>query len=156
ESAVATVPTPMACRRPRSRSGRRVPTMNISIAKPTADRNSSGGAFWRTSRRPVWPITMPAAISPTTTGTASRVALDSSGPTRPAATMSVRIPNVTGTLTQMPEIATPADVDVVRQAKIDLAACFRAAAMHGFNEGIDKHFSLAVPGRHGLLLSDEL
>jgi ribulose-5-phosphate 4-epimerase/fuculose-1-phosphate aldolase len=52
----------------------------------------------------------------------------------------------------MTEIATPADVDVVRQAKIDLAACFRAAAMHGFNEGIDNHFSLAVPGRDDLFL----
>src|SRR4051794_19568520 len=39
------------------------------------------------------------------------------------------------------------DVDVIRQAKIDLAASFRAAALHGFNEGIDNHFSLAVPGR---------
>ena len=38
------------------------------------------------------------------------------------------------------------DVDVIRQAKIDLAASFRAAALHGFNEGIDNHFSLAVPG----------
>src|SRR6185503_19754898 len=44
------------------------------------------------------------------------------------------------------------DVDVIRQAKIDLAACFRAAAMHGFNEGIDNHFSLAVPGRDDLFL----
>ena len=39
------------------------------------------------------------------------------------------------------------DIDVITQAKIDLAAAFRAAAMHGYNEGIDNHFSLAVPGR---------
>ena len=39
------------------------------------------------------------------------------------------------------------DIDIVTQAKIDLAAAFRAAAMHGYNEGIDNHFSLAVPGR---------
>jgi ribulose-5-phosphate 4-epimerase/fuculose-1-phosphate aldolase len=44
------------------------------------------------------------------------------------------------------------DVDVIRQAKIDLAASFRAAAFHGFNEGIDNHFSLAVPGRDDLFL----
>src|SRR6476620_11348589 len=44
------------------------------------------------------------------------------------------------------------DVDVIRQAKIDLAASFRAAALHGFNEGIDNHFSLAVPGRDDLFL----
>ena len=47
----------------------------------------------------------------------------------------------------MTEIATPPKIDIVKQAKIDLAACFRAAALHGFNEGIDNHFRLAVPGR---------
>lgn len=31
-------------------------------------------------------------------------------------------------------------------AKIDLAAALRAAALHGYGEGIDNHFSLAVPG----------
>ena len=98
------------------------------------------------------PSSTPAAISPTTTGTASRVALASSGPTRPQATISVRIPNVTGTLNQMTEIATPPGIDIVKQAKIDLAACFRAAALYGFNEGIDNHFSLAVPGRDDLFL----
>ncbi len=39
------------------------------------------------------------------------------------------------------------DVETIRQAKVDLAASFRAAALHGYNEGIDNHFSLAVPGR---------
>ena len=38
-------------------------------------------------------------------------------------------------------------VEVLRQAKVDLAAALRAAALYGFNEGIDNHFSLVVPGR---------
>lgn len=35
---------------------------------------------------------------------------------------------------------------VVTEARIELAAALRAAALHGFNEGIDNHFSLVVPG----------
>ena len=42
--------------------------------------------------------------------------------------------------------------DVVVAAKRQLAAAFRAAAYHGFNEGIDNHFSLAVPGSDDLFL----
>ena len=42
--------------------------------------------------------------------------------------------------------------DVVLQAKHELAAAFRAAAFYGFNEGIDNHFSLAVPGTDDLFL----
>jgi ribulose-5-phosphate 4-epimerase/fuculose-1-phosphate aldolase len=42
--------------------------------------------------------------------------------------------------------------DVVLGAKRELAAAFRAAAYHGFNEGIDNHFSLAVPGHDDLFL----
>jgi ribulose-5-phosphate 4-epimerase/fuculose-1-phosphate aldolase len=44
---------------------------------------------------------------------------------------------------------TPAEtsVDVIHQAKVDLAAALRAAALYGYNEGVDNHFSLAVPGR---------
>jgi ribulose-5-phosphate 4-epimerase/fuculose-1-phosphate aldolase len=42
--------------------------------------------------------------------------------------------------------------DVVLSAKRELAAAFRAAAFHGFNEGIDNHFSLAVPGHDDLFL----
>jgi ribulose-5-phosphate 4-epimerase/fuculose-1-phosphate aldolase len=45
-----------------------------------------------------------------------------------------------------------AESELVRQAKVDLAAAFRAAAVHGYNEGIDNHFSLAVPGRDDLFL----
>ena len=37
-------------------------------------------------------------------------------------------------------------VEVLRQAKVDLAAALRAAALYGYNEGIDNHFSYAVPG----------
>jgi ribulose-5-phosphate 4-epimerase/fuculose-1-phosphate aldolase len=40
----------------------------------------------------------------------------------------------------------------IAAARVDLAASFRAAALHGFNEGIDNHFSLAVPGRDDLFL----
>lgn len=36
--------------------------------------------------------------------------------------------------------------DVVRSAKQDLAACFRAAAQNGFSEGICNHFSAMLPG----------
>ena len=36
---------------------------------------------------------------------------------------------------------------VERQARIDLAACLRLAVMNGFHEGIDNHFTLAVPGK---------
>jgi ribulose-5-phosphate 4-epimerase/fuculose-1-phosphate aldolase len=42
--------------------------------------------------------------------------------------------------------------DVVVAAKRELAAAFRAAAYHGFHEGIDNHFSLAVPGHDDLFL----
>jgi ribulose-5-phosphate 4-epimerase/fuculose-1-phosphate aldolase len=42
--------------------------------------------------------------------------------------------------------------DVVAAAKRELAAAFRAAAYYGFNEGIDNHLSLAVPGHDDLFL----
>jgi ribulose-5-phosphate 4-epimerase/fuculose-1-phosphate aldolase len=47
---------------------------------------------------------------------------------------------------------TPSGTDLVLQAKVALAAAFRAAALHGYNEGIDNHFSYAVPGRDDLFL----
>jgi ribulose-5-phosphate 4-epimerase/fuculose-1-phosphate aldolase len=47
---------------------------------------------------------------------------------------------------------TTPDADLITQAKVELAAAFRAAALHGFNEGIDNHLSLAVPGRDDLFL----
>jgi ribulose-5-phosphate 4-epimerase/fuculose-1-phosphate aldolase len=43
-------------------------------------------------------------------------------------------------------------VDVLQKAKVDLAAALRAAALHGFNEGIDNHFSYAVPGSDDIFL----
>jgi ribulose-5-phosphate 4-epimerase/fuculose-1-phosphate aldolase len=40
----------------------------------------------------------------------------------------------------------------VRQARLDLAACFRMAHRLGLHEGICNHFSLVVPGRDDLML----
>jgi ribulose-5-phosphate 4-epimerase/fuculose-1-phosphate aldolase len=39
-----------------------------------------------------------------------------------------------------------------RAAREDLAALFRACALHDLHEGIDNHCSLAIPGRHGRFL----
>ncbi len=44
------------------------------------------------------------------------------------------------------------DAAVLQAARVDLAVLLRAAAAHGFNEGIDNHFSLALPGRDDLFL----
>jgi ribulose-5-phosphate 4-epimerase/fuculose-1-phosphate aldolase len=38
------------------------------------------------------------------------------------------------------------------RARVELAMVFRAAELHGFHEGIDNHFSLAVPGEPGRFL----
>src|ERR1700741_1259084 len=46
------------------------------------------------------------------------------------------------------ELNSPA----IRQARIDLAACFRMAARLGYQEGICNHFSALVPGRDDLFL----
>ena len=40
----------------------------------------------------------------------------------------------------------------IRQARIDLAACFRMAARLGLHEGICNHFSAVVPGHDDLFL----
>ena len=40
----------------------------------------------------------------------------------------------------------------IRQARIDLAGCFRAAALNGLEEGICNHFSALVPGYDDLFL----
>ncbi len=45
-------------------------------------------------------------------------------------------------------LETPA----IRQARIDLAACFRMAARMGMGEGICNHFSFVVPGHDDLFL----
>lgn len=47
---------------------------------------------------------------------------------------------------------TDLDADAVRQARVDLAACFRMAARLGMHEGICNHFSFVVPGRDDLFL----
>jgi len=47
---------------------------------------------------------------------------------------------------------TELDADTVRQARVDLAACFRMAARLGMHEGICNHLSCVVPGRDDLFL----
>ncbi len=44
------------------------------------------------------------------------------------------------------------DSDVVWQARVDLAACFRMAARYGLEEGICNHFSAVVPGYDDLFI----
>ncbi|WP_341911692.1 aldolase [Ferrovibrio terrae] len=44
------------------------------------------------------------------------------------------------------------DTDEIRQARIDLAACFRMAARLGLHEGICNHFSAMLPGYDDLFL----
>ncbi|MDR6235288.1 aldolase [Pseudomonas oryzihabitans] len=52
------------------------------------------------------------------------------------------------TVTTQRDLDTPA----IRQARIDLAACFRMAARLGLGEGICNHFSFVVPGHDDLFL----
>lgn len=42
--------------------------------------------------------------------------------------------------------------DPESEARVELAALFRACALHDFHEGIDNHCSLAIPGRPGRFL----
>ena len=53
-----------------------------------------------------------------------------------------------------PALLRNSDLDrpEVRQARVDLAACFRMAAKLGLQEGICNHFSFVVPGRDDLML----
>jgi ribulose-5-phosphate 4-epimerase/fuculose-1-phosphate aldolase len=44
------------------------------------------------------------------------------------------------------------DTPELRQARVDLAACFRMAARLGMHEGICNHLSAMVPGRNNLFL----
>lgn len=46
----------------------------------------------------------------------------------------------------------PLEAEALRQARVDLAACFRMAARLGLQEGICNHFSAVVPGRPDLFL----
>jgi ribulose-5-phosphate 4-epimerase/fuculose-1-phosphate aldolase len=53
-----------------------------------------------------------------------------------------------------PALLRNSDLDdgAVRNARVDLAACFRMAARLGLHEGICNHFSFVVPGRDDLFL----
>lgn len=51
-----------------------------------------------------------------------------------------------------PTITPNLHSDAVWQARVELAACFQAAAQHGFAEGICNHFSAMLPGRDDLFL----
>jgi ribulose-5-phosphate 4-epimerase/fuculose-1-phosphate aldolase len=55
---------------------------------------------------------------------------------------------------QTAAILRNSDLDnaAVRQARVDLAACFRMAARLGMHEGICNHLSAVVPGRDDLFL----
>ena len=44
------------------------------------------------------------------------------------------------------------DSDSVWRARVDLAACFRAAAVLGLHEGVCNHLSFMVPGRDDMFL----
>ncbi len=44
------------------------------------------------------------------------------------------------------------NTDAIRQARIDMAACFRMAAKLGLHEGICNHFSAMLPGHDDLFL----
>ena len=44
------------------------------------------------------------------------------------------------------------DADSVWRARVDLAACFRAAAVLGLHEGVCNHLSFMVPGRDDMFL----
>lgn len=58
------------------------------------------------------------------------------------------------TLTTSPSTAAShrqrLDSDAIMQARIELAACFRLAALNGFEEGVCNHFSAVVPGHDDL------
>ena len=51
-------------------------------------------------------------------------------------------------------IHTPSEAE--RQARIDLAACYRLADRFGLNEGIDNHLTMLVPGYSGPILCSRL
>jgi len=52
----------------------------------------------------------------------------------------------------VPAVAEHLANDPLRQAKVDLAAAHRLAVMYDFEEGIDNHFSVTVPGHDDLFL----
>ena len=46
-------------------------------------------------------------------------------------------------------LLNPTRTDALQQAKVQLAAAHRLAVLHELEEGIDNHFTVAVPGRAG-------
>ena len=52
----------------------------------------------------------------------------------------------------VPAVAEHLVNDPLRQSKVDLAAAHRLAVMYDFEEGIDNHFSVTVPGHDDLFL----
>jgi ribulose-5-phosphate 4-epimerase/fuculose-1-phosphate aldolase len=65
-----------------------------------------------------------------------------------ALTPSSPVPSSSGSGHNRPDL----DTDAIRQARIDLAACFRMAARLGLHEGICNHFSAMLPGYDDLFL----
>lgn len=60
-----------------------------------------------------------------------------------AHTLSNAAPRVTSGILRL-------DAPEILQARRELAACFRLAALHGYEEGVCNHFSAMVPGRDDL------
>ena len=58
-----------------------------------------------------------------------------------------RLPQYKSTSMSVHTLPTQLNTDPIRQAKIHLAAALRLAVHDGFDEGIDNHFTVCVPGR---------
>jgi len=58
-----------------------------------------------------------------------------------------RLPQYKSTSMSVHTLPTQLNTDPIRQAKIHLAAALRLAVHDGFDEGIDNHFTVSVPGR---------
>ena len=58
-----------------------------------------------------------------------------------------RLPQNKSTSMSVHTLPTQLNTDPIRQAKIHLAAALRLAVHDGFDEGIDNHFTVSVPGR---------
>ena len=74
------------------RRSSRVPTTNISIAKPISARKATVGSRGSSHPAPLGPRATPAMTSPTTSGSPTRGSAASNGPARPASTTSVSRP----------------------------------------------------------------
>jgi len=58
-----------------------------------------------------------------------------------------RLPQYKSTSMSVHTLPTQLSPDLIRQAKVHLAAALRLAVYDGFDEGIDNHFTVSVPGR---------